>query len=681
MPKNPFTIYGKSSIRDAHVDRTLDEHTLNAAPDAKGSTVKKIGLPSATVPIGGLIVFVGLLLLVMLARIFLLQIVSGAEYREAAEQNRTQTITIPAMRGIIYDRNGKPLVKNVPNFQLTIDGNDLLVRNEKAIHEAAITISSAISLTPDDANVALQSSLTNGLPTTIEDYVPIIQDIDTALRDSLINGSPTVIRENIPYEEALDLMIAVDSIPGANVSIRYGRKYTGDAAYGNILGYISKMTEEDYNTLQDNGYLLNDFLGKAGIESAYEEQLRGKYGAQEIEVDFQGRKKTLLNETAADPGENIHLSVNSKLQKSLYATLGNYTERFGLPGASAVAIDPRNGQVLGLASYPGYDNNIFTGTFNNKKYNELLEDERNPFLNRPVSGTYPSGSTFKPIVAAAALEEDIINEGTTFLSNGGVKIGDYTYPDWKAGGHGITNVTKALAESVNTFFYYIGGGDNEDFRGLGIERIVEYAEKFGLNKQLGIDLPGEAKGFLPSKNWKEEVKNEQWYLGDTYNVSIGQGDILVTPLQVANYTAAIANGGTLYQPRLVKKIVSHEGEITDEMQPTVLQEQVVSPETIRVVQQGMREAVAYGSARSLNSSLPVSSAAKTGTAEFGQGKKTHAWFTVYAPYEDPEIALTVLLEEGGGGDEAALDIAEEILYEYFTNSEYSDIVAPQQPGS
>jgi penicillin-binding protein 2 len=644
MPKNPFSIYNKSSLRDAHIDRSIEEHTLHAAPrSSNGPTVRKIGLPVATVPLKAVLIFCTMLLIAMILRVFLLQMVNGAQYREQAEQNRIQTVTVPALRGTIYDTDGKALVKNVPNFQLTVDASDLRVRNEEAIAKSATEISRAVE----------------------GDRV----EIEEALINSLINGAPTVLREYMPYEEATALMIAVDSISGVQVGIRYNREYATGEEYSHILGYISKMTKEDYDELQDDGYLLNDFLGKSGIENSYEGELRGVYGTQELEVDFQGRKKTLLNETQATPGKNVHLTIDTKLQESLYAKLRDVSERFSLPGASAVAIDPRNGHVLAAVSYPAYDNNIFTGEFDNAAYAKALEDERNRFLNRPVSGTYPSGSTFKPIVAAAALEEDIINEGTTFNSTGGIEIEGYTYPDWKSGGHGITNVTKALAESVNTFFYYIGGGDNEDLRGLGVERIREYAEAFGLNSPLGIDLPGEASGFLPSKDWKEEVKNEPWFLGNTYNLSIGQGDILVTPLQVAAYTAAIANGGTLYQPTLLKKMNTPGSDDVQKSEPVVLNEQVVSPQSIAIVQKGMREAVAYGSARKLNTSLPVSSAAKTGTAEFGQGDKTHAWFTTYAPYEEPEIALTVLLEEGGGGDEYSLDVAEEALYEYFTDSE------------
>lgn len=638
--KNPFALYQKKPRKKSLiVERSIEKSVIDTTPETRSTTVKTIGIPSSSVSLKGLFLFLLLIAATILYRIFFLQIVEGTTYQKKAEENRIQTITVPALRGVIFDSKGKPLVKNIPNFQLIVNANDLLVRNTKAIEKEA----------------ALISEMTE---------IPV-ETIISGLEDSLITGTGAVLQNEIPYEDALSLMIDVEKSTSAHVEVRYNREYTQDASFGHILGYMSKMTQENYDALKESGYLLNDMLGTAGIEKSYETELRGEYGIQEIEVDFQGRKKTLLNEKTEVRGKDIYLSIDTELQKSLYNAIGGYVDRLGLPGGSAVAIDPQTGNILALVSYPSYDNNIFTGEFDEKAYEKLLEDDRNPFINRAISGTYPSGSVFKPIVAAAALEENIVNENTTFLSTGGIEIEGYRYPDWKAGGHGVTNVTKALAESVNTYFYYIGGGDNENIRGLGVERITEYAKKFGLYQQLGIDLPGEETGFLPSKDWKEEVKNEKWYLGDTYNVSIGQGDVLVTPFQVAAYTAAIANGGTLYQPSLLKKMITQENE-TIQKEPVVLQEQVVSKKNIEIVQQGMREAVIYGSARSLATELPVSSAAKTGTAQFGSEGKTHAWFTVYAPYEKPEIALTILLEGGGGGDGISKDVAEEVLYEYFT---------------
>ncbi len=285
-------------------------------------------------------------------------------------------------------------------------------------------------------------------------------------------------------------------------------------------------------------------------------------------------------------------------------------------------------------------------------------------FNRSITGEYPSGSTIKPVVSIAALEEGIITENTTFLSTGGVQIDRWFFPDWKAGGHGITDVRKALSESVNTFFYMIGGGDNETMTGLGVAKLTEYMEMFGLGKKLGIDLVGESSGFLPSKDWKEEVKGERWYIGDTYHLSIGQGDILVTPLQVANFTATIANGGTEYQPRLLKSILPRNSTKVINIDPIEIKKDFITQYYYQVVREGLREGVLSGSSRSLGT-LPVTSAGKTGTAQFDNSGETHAWFTSFAPFESPEIVITVLVESGGGGESVALPIAKKGLEYWF----------------
>jgi penicillin-binding protein 2 len=281
---------------------------------------------------------------------------------------------------------------------------------------------------------------------------------------------------------------------------------------------------------------------------------------------------------------------------------------------------------------------------------------------RALSGTYPSGSTIKPMIAAAALEEGIINQNTTFLSTGGIYYDKWFFPDWKAGGHGLTNVRRALAESINTFFYIIGGG-YKDFNGLGVEKMKKYVELFGLGNKLGIDLPSEAPGLIPDQEWKEKVKKEEWYIGDTYHFAIGQGDVLVTPLQMAFATSVFANGGTLYSPHVVKEIISDVSGPTF-VKPQVIRENFIDKKNIEIVRQGLRQAVTSGSATKLQN-LKVSSAGKTGTAEGATGRPPHAWFTGFAPYFDSEIVITVLVEEGGEGSGIAQDVSFEFLNWYF----------------
>lgn len=266
-------------------------------------------------------------------------------------------------------------------------------------------------------------------------------------------------------------------------------------------------------------------------------------------------------------------------------------------------------------------------------------------------------------MAAAALEEGVITEKTSFLSSGGLRIGQWFFPDWKAGGHGTTNVKKAIAESVNTFFYIIGGGF-QDFIGLGIERIVKYEKMFGLGAQTGVDLPGEASGFLPSKEWKERVKNESWYIGDTYHASIGQGDVTATPLQIAVFTSFFANGGKIYRPHFVKEILDSKDNLVKEIKEDPIKEGFISDYNVKVVREGMRQTVTAGSARSL-SLLPVEVAGKTGTAQWSSKKDPHAWFIGFAPYNDPQISFTILVEEGKEGSSVAVPIARQFLEWYF----------------
>jgi penicillin-binding protein 2 len=262
------------------------------------------------------------------------------------------------------------------------------------------------------------------------------------------------------------------------------------------------------------------------------------------------------------------------------------------------------------------------------------------------------------------MQEKIISENTTVLSTGGLRVGQWFFPDWKAGGHGRTAVRRALAESINTFFYYIGGG-YENFIGLGVDRLAKYMLLFGLGMETGIDLPNESPGFVPSKAWKEQVRGEKWYIGDTYHLAIGQGDLLVTPLQDANWTAVFANRGTLYHPHIVKAVLSDNDQTITPIQPKIIRQNMVDSYNIEVVRQGMRQAVTSGSAAKLQS-LPVEAAAKTGTAQWGTDKTPHAWFTAFAPYKKPEIVVTVLVEEGQEGSQIALNVAQDILQYYFT---------------
>jgi len=580
-------------------------------------------------------------LAILIARVAWLQIIRGNYYYSLAEGNRIRIERVEARRGVIYDRNKNLLAGNVANFLLYLIPADL-PRDEsekKKIIDYLGEILGEISV--DE----LKQELTEIKVGSLESYQPLFVD------------------DNIEYEKAIFLYLKSEYMPGVVLSNKARREYNLlSLSLSHVLGYTGKINEDELEKFGDE-YLPIDYIGKTGIEYFWENELKGKNGRKHIEVDAIGKEKKVISNTEAEDGHNLVLSLDIELQKRVEEIIISYLERLNLNKASVVVMDPKTGEILALISLPSYNNNIFARGITTEEYNGLINHPDNPLFNRAISGEYPSGSTIKPVIATAALEEDIINEWTNINSTGGIQIGQWFFPDWKTGGHGITNVRKAIAWSVNTFFYFIGGG-YEDFKGLGVERIVNYAKQFGLGAQTGVDLAGEVNGFLPTKEWKEKTKGERWYIGDTYHLSIGQGDILVTPLQVANYTSAFANGGKLYRPHLIKQVLTSNDGLIGDVEARPIRENFIDGYNIEVVRQGMRQTVTSGSAQSLQA-VPVPVAGKTGTAQWSSKKEPHAWFTGFAPYDNPEIVITVLVEEAGEGSEIAVPIAREILQWYF----------------
>ncbi|MFA7314847.1 MAG: penicillin-binding protein 2 [Candidatus Magasanikbacteria bacterium] len=606
------------------------------------------------------LIFIVFCFAIILGRGFFLQILLGSSYHAQAEGNRQRNIPVPSERGLIFDRNKVQLTQNIPNFSLTVIPKDL-PRNSEDLNKV---IEKLISITGQDRQ---------DISETIEKYKDYQQD-------------SIIIAEDIPYETALKTQIANTDLPGISIQLGSKRLYILDPATNNsisssfttstvdflhpedkqlylnntfshVLGYVGKLSPQELDTYYKKGYLPSDSIGKTGVEKIYENYLRGTYGERKIEVNSQGREQQILAEKEPVAGSNLILAIDSNMQNKLEDIVAKRLKELNKNRASAIVLDPRNGEILALVSYPGFNDNDFSGGISKDNYSGYLNNENKPLFNRSISGSFPSGSVIKPMMASAALQEKIINANTSFLSNGGLQVAQWFFPDWQVGGHGMTNVRKSLALSVNTFYYYIGGGYG-NFVGLGVDKINEYLKNFGFGKILGIDLPAESSGFLPTPQWKQRVKKEPWYIGDTYNYSIGQGDFLTTPLQIASMTATIANGGTLYTPHTVKQIVNQEtGEITD-VKPEILDQNFVDETNINTVKLGMKDCVAYGSCATLKN-LPFSSAGKTGTAQWSQTKDTHAWFTSFAPFENPEIVVTVLVEEGGEGGIAAEPIADQ----------------------
>ncbi|MEK7159008.1 MAG: penicillin-binding protein 2 [Patescibacteria group bacterium] len=591
------------------------------------------------------VVLFGLVLL--LVRASYLQVIKGNNYSNLAEKNRLRVFNIPAPRGIIYGKNEQPLVKNVPDFSVFITPYDLH-SDESKKEETVSWLLKKFTQEEIDQNLKKILAVTQKMK---EYFEPIF----------LVGG--------LPYEKALVMRIESLDYPGVDVEVTARRSYLGNCLNNNclslshVLGYEGLINPAEYEELRDQGYLFNDYIGKTGVEQSFEKSLRGAYGKEQIEVDSTGRAVKIIAREEMTKGNNLYLSIDLDAQIRLEQIIKSYLINRNKKKAAAVAMDPQTGKIYALVSWPSFDNNKFAEGITSDEFNALLNDPNLPLYNRVVSGEYPSGSTIKPVIAAASLQENIITETKSFLSVGGIKIGEWFFPDWKAGGHGITDVRKALADSVNTFFYIIGGGYGE-FKGLGVYKIKEYAEKFGLNKKTGIDLANEHSGFVPTPEWKEETKNEPWYIGDTYHLSIGQGDLLVTPLQVANFTAAFANGGKILKPQIIDRYYDQTKKKTVSIQPEILNQDFISAKNLNIVRQGMRQAVTSGSAKILNA-LPVKAAAKTGTAQWGEGKKPHAWFTAFAPYDNASLVLTVLVEEGEEGSAISAQIAHDFMQWYF----------------
>jgi len=586
-------------------------------------------------------IVIGLVLLCMVilsSQLVNLQMFQGQGSLALAEGNRVKERIIRAPRGIIYDSKGVALVKNVPSYDLSITPSDL-------------------PLSQDEKNTVMRKTAEISGVTYDEIRSKITADNEHSTQ-------PVLVLKNLPKDSSILLESKILDLPGVHLDVNPIREYLDAGLLAQTMGYVGRISESELSKNSD--YLMTDYIGKSGLEKEYESILRGVPGKERVEVNSTGKNEKTLGTVDPIPGQNIRLSIDFGLQQQMAAELRVQMAKAKVNNAAAVAINPQNGQILAMVSLPTYDNNLFAKGISQKDYNSLLNNPDKPLLSRTTSGEYPSGSTIKPFVAAGALEEGTITESTTVNSTGGIKIGDFNFPDWKAGGHGTTNVLKAIAESVNTFFYAIGGGYG-GITGLGPDKIKSYLQKYGFDAYTNIDLGGEAKGSIPDPDWKLRTFNQPWYLGDTYHMAIGQGDILVTPLQLANATASIANGGTLYQPTLKASVLDGNGKVVAETKPTILRSNFLKASTIDVVQRGMRQTITAGSGRIMNT-LTKAVFGKTGTAQYGPNEsKSHAWFITYGPAPTPTIAMAILVEGAGGGDVYAAPVANQVYKWYFAN--------------
>lgn len=563
------------------------------------------------------------------ARSFYLQIVRGASFLSAAEGNRVAVLPIPAPRGIIYDMSGKSLTKNIASTDVVLDPPTL----------------------PTEENEAY---LIDRLPSLLPEISP--EQVRAALARVRETQRPIILKKAVSHDDVLAVEASAAQLPGVRLVSSLVRQYSFGEDLAHVLGYTGAVTAEELAA--DDALLSLDTTGKNGLEKFYESRLRGKPGAEYVEVNVAGRPQKDLGRRDPVPGSELTLTLDAELQHQI---MQMFREAAASPGQGALplsagavaALDPRDGAVRALVSFPSFDPNIFSQPSRAREAAGLTQAPGEPLFSRAVAGSYPPGSTIKPFLGAAALEEGIVTDQTTVVSTGGLHVGLWDFPDWKAGGHGVTDIKKAISESVNTFFYLVAGGD-EAHEGLGVERATRYLQKFGWGKPSGIDLPASGPGFLPSKAWKEKAKGERWYIGDTYHLGIGQGDVLVTPLQLAESTAALANGAYLVNSHLNEELAGDKKSLP------------VDSEAIHVIREAMRQTVTDGSGKRL-SNFPIALAGKTGTAQAGGETETHAWFTSFGPYEAPELVITVLLEHAGEGDDAAVPFAEKIWQWWYEN--------------
>jgi len=577
-------------------------------------------------------VVIALLFFILLGiRLFCLQVQEGFINLKLAEGNRVKNLPIAAPRGLILDQNGEVLASNDFAYELVVQAN-----SSKDIEDISEDIFNIIGISREE--------------------------VDTQIANHKNLSGFVTLKEKIPRDEALILKSRLPAYGRFGVIPVFIRRYAHESL-AHLLGYVGKFNSQEQESYPQ--YTVNKFIGKTGIEKSYDEYLQGIPGYRKVEVDASGKLIRVLSNQDPLSGNILQTTIDLDLQKYIYEKLKEITEELQTKGA-VVVIDPRYGTIKAMVSLPGFDPTAISRGLSEEAYNELVSNDTDPLLNRVISGVYSSGSTIKPFIATSALEFGVIDEGTAFETPPFIEIGQWKFLDWKD--HGYTDVRTAIAESNNIFFYALGGGWGPVKNPLGPSGIEKGLDRFGFGIETGVDLRGEQKGFIPNPQWKKQLTGESWYIGDTYNLAIGQGDLLVTPIQIANATSAIANSGTLYLPRSVSKIIKDENHSVIELKEKdfINRKNIFSQDNLRIVREGMRKTVTEGSAYSIfKNEFVTSVAGKTGTAQFGNEDKTHAWFTCFAPYEQPELVLTVLIEAGGEGYETAAPLAKDILGHYF----------------
>ncbi len=571
---------------------------------------------------------------VLICRLVYLQIVAGDYYHSLAEGNRLRAIPIAAMRGIMYDRNGQILVGSRPSFMVTyVPTKDGMTDDELK------ELSQLINQPEDKLREKIQKVKSAYVPTVLA--TDLTQDIVTKIEE----------RRN--------------ELPGISVDVQPIRYYPYNEMAAQIFGYVGQIDEEDMKRLEGQEGVSNiTQIGRAGLESYYDDILRGKDGGRQVEVDAAGSPVKEMERKNPVAGHNIHLTIDLNLQQAAEDAMDKQVANgIGTHGIAVVAIDPNTGAVLAMASRPSFNPNWFTRGITAKEWAQINDNPYHPMENRAIAGEYPPGSTFKLITGSAALELKKVTPDEMIFDSGRHWLVDMR----NAGGEalGWINFTEALAKSDNVYFYEMG-------RRVGIEKLAEYARMFGMGKKTGIALRGEASGLVASEEYKKKTFNQDWYLGDTFNSAIGQGFQLVTPLQAAMIVSEVANGGIQYRPFIVNRIDNLDGTPYKIFAPEQVGTLAVSRSTLDLIREGMRNVTEEsGTAGSLFAGFPIQVAGKTGTAE-NFGGVDHGWFVAYAPFDHPRIVVAVLVEQGGYGGVASGPIVKMMLEEFFHVGEYAD---------
>lgn len=584
---------------------------------------------------------------VLIVELTSLQIVKGEEMYEKSQNNQIRIRNIPAYRGVIFDRNGKQLVVNESSV-------NIYVALEHYLDSSGYIDSELVELTSSTLEEILDDNWLKTKPQGEEEYISISEKIYSIHKESPF-FTDILIGTDIDNDTVIRIKAHLGDLPGVYLDNGYKRMYPEREILAHVLGYTGIVFAEDLELLDYIG--LTDVIGRSGLEKQYDKYLLGEHGKIAWEVDAIGRTISKEGYVIKEPvpGKNLYLTIDAKLQRKLYEIIEEGVMEYNAIGGAGVIQDPNTGEILSFVSFPGYDNNLFVGGISTEEYSTLLNDERNPLLDRVIAAQVPPGSTFKTIVAVAALDANVVSKDTVYVSRRGYTFSSGApFQDYRNAAYGPLNLIDAITVSSNIYFC-------ELIRNWKIQGLVPYMEKFGIGSYTGIDIPGEAPGRLPSPANKIALANTTspwlepvWYPeGDSCNTVIGQGIALTTPLQMANWVSAIANEGTLYRPRVADYFLDEQMN-RESIETEPLYTEVASKESMRLVKEGMRSAVnAPRATIKWLAGLPVVVAAKTGTAEFGalnekgEYENTHAWVTGFFPYEEPKYTFTIFLEDGG----------------------------------